>query len=380
VSLRVCLLANTLDYPTGGGHLWVSLNWALGLRALGCEVTWLECERDNTSPGAESLEVRLAALKQRLEPYGLDGSLALCSASGAPHPDGPAGECLDIDAAAEADLLLNLQYFAPSSVVDRFRRSALVDIDPGLLQLWVSAGLIALAPHDTYFTIGETVGRECARFPDAGRKWEYTPPCVSLEWWKPAAAVEEAPFTTLSHWWAGEWMEEESGAVYDNTKRAGFLPFIELPKHTRQPLELALFLEEHEDVERAMLRGHGWRLRDSAEVSSTPWDYQRYIQQSRGEFSCAKPSCGRLQNAWISDRTLCYLASGKPAIVQHTGPSRFLPDAEGLFRFHDLPQAAHAVDEVATDYDRQSRLARALAEEYFDARKVVGSVLERALT
>lgn len=378
MSLRVCLLANTLDYPAGGGHLWVSLNWALGLRALGCEVTWLECERDSAATAAESLESRVAALKSRLERYGLAERVALCSASGDALPREAAESCLDLDAAAEADLLLNLQYFAPGAVVQRFRRSALLDIDPGLLQLWVSEGLISLARHDLYFTIGETVGRPCARFPDAGRSWQYTPPCVALDWWPAGDGGEDAPFTTLSHWWAGEWMEEE-GEVYDNTKRAGFLPFLDLPRHTPQPLELALYLEPHEHAERAMLRERGWRLRESAEISSTPWDYQRYIQASRGEFSCAKPSCVRLQNAWISDRTLCYLASGKPAVVQHTGPSRFLPDAEGLFRFRDLPEAARALDTVAADYERQSAHARALAEEYFDARKVVSHLLERAL-
>jgi len=87
----------------------------------------------------------------------------------------------------------------------------------------------------------------------------------------------------------------------------------------------------------------------------------------------------RLQNAWISDRTLCYLASGKPAVVQHTGASRFLPDSEGLFRFRDLDEAARCLKMAAEDYEHHSRLARALAEKHFDARKVVKRVLERAL-
>ena len=92
-----------------------------------------------------------------------------------------------------------------------------------------------------------------------------------------------------------------------------------------------------------------------------------------------KPACVRLQNAWVSDRTLCYLASAKPAVVQHTGPSRFLPEAAGMFRFRNLQEAARCLEQVAGDYERQCRLARALAEEHFDARKVVGRLLERAL-
>jgi hypothetical protein len=92
-----------------------------------------------------------------------------------------------------------------------------------------------------------------------------------------------------------------------------------------------------------------------------------------------KPSCIRLQNAWISDRTLCYLASGKPAVVQHTGPSRFLPDAEGIFRFQTLDEAAQALNSVESEYERHCQQARALAEEHFAAQKVAGRVLERVL-
>src|SRR5262249_7457298 len=149
-----------------------------------------------------------------------------------------------------------------------------------------------------------------------------------------------------------------------------------LPGRTAEPLELALCLLGDAE-ERAVLERHGWRVREAAEVAGTPEAYRRYIQGARGEFSCAKPSYVRLATAWVSDRTLCYLASGKPAVVRPPGPSRFLPDAAGLFRFHDPEQAARCLETAAADYERQCRLARALAEEYFDARKVAGRVLAR---
>jgi hypothetical protein len=184
----------------------------------------------------------------------------------------------------------------------------------------------------------------------------------------------------VSLWYDEEWVED-NGEMYRNDKRSGFLPFLDLPSRTRQPLELALCFGTGDvaEAERAELRRRGWHVRDSWTVASTPWDYQQYIRHSRGEFSCAKPSCTRLENAWISDRTLCYLASGKPAVVQHTGPSRFLPDAAGLIRFRTMEEAARSLETVAVDYERHSALARSLAEEYFDAKKVVGRVLERAL-
>jgi hypothetical protein len=375
MSTTVCLAADTLYYPEGGGHQWVSLNWALGLKGLGCRVVWLEGVSARLPP--DRTRACVATLDRRLGEYGLAGCLALRPKAGG-LPRDLAAAYPGLDAAAEADLLLNPQYDLGPDVVGRFRRTALLDIDPGLLQLWMTAGVIRPARHDVYFTTGETVGRPGSRVPAAGLEWRYVPPCVALDWWPPCPAAGDAPFTTVSHWSMNEWVED-GGEVYANDKRAGFLPFLDLPRHTCQPLELALFLAEGEGHERAMLEGHGWRVRKSDEVAASPRDYQRYVQGSRGEFSCAKPSCVRLANAWVSDRTLCYLASGRPAVVQHTGPSRFLPDAAGLFRFRDLAGAARGLEAVAADYDRQCRLARALAEEFFDARKVARRVLEQAL-
>jgi len=374
VSLTVCLSANTLDYPNGGGHLWMHLNWALGLRAVGCQVIWLE----GMNPGTPVPEVRasVAALKSRLQPYGLAEQVALCTWTGEPVPPGAAVDCLSFDAATDAHLLVDLRYDIASHVLARFRRTVLIDIDPGILQYWLGQGQIPLAPHDLYFTIGETVGRPGAPFPDCGLRWHYTPPPVFLPEWPMTPSEPTAPYSTVSSWW-GEWMECE-GELFSNEKRTAFLDYVTLPTRTPVPLELALCIEEQPEVERPLLEGHGWRVQRAWDVTATPEQYRAYIQRSRGEFSCAKPACLRFQNAWISDRTLCYLASGKPAVVQHTGPSRFLPDAAGLFRFRTMDEAVQCLKTVEADYERHCRLARALAEEYFDARRIVGRLLERA--
>src|SRR5918994_1548785 len=404
MSVTVCLSTNTtLNYPQGGGHLWVFLNWALGLRALGCEVIWLETVSDKESVAAlkssrkfrrlgleqdglverptelmHEVQANVATLKRRLERYGLAERLALCYWDGEALPDEVTNGCLDLEAAAEADMLLNLRYSLPGEVVGRFRRSALVDIDPGLLQLWMSQGLVNVSQHDLYFTIGETVGQPGARFPDMGLKWHYTPPPVFLPEWPPVRADSMAPYTTVSHWWDKGWVEIQ-GELRDNNKRAAFLAYSELPSRTSTPLELALCLAPGDEEEGRLLEERGWKIRHSWTVSSETEQYRAYIQQSRGEFSVVKPSCVWLNNAWISDRTLCYLASAKPAVIQHTGPSRFLPDSEGLLRFRTLEEATRALSNVESDYERHCRLARELAEEHFDAQKVVGRVLERAL-
>jgi hypothetical protein len=168
-------------------------------------------------------------------------------------------------------------------------------------------------------------------------------------------------------------------AYYDNTKRTAFLDLIDLPRNTQQPLEVALFFAESDESDRQNLQSRGWRVRHSRDVAGSPERYRAYVQQSRGEFSWAKPSCVRFRNAWISDRSLCYLASGKPVVVQHTGPSSFLPDGEGMFRFRTPDDAVRAFDSINADYERQSRVAREIAEEYFDAGVVVSGMLEQAL-
>ena len=376
MTTTVCFTAKNISYLKGGGHFWVPLNWALGLRALGCDVIWLE-PIDPSTP-VEEVWTLTKLLKERLEPYGLRDRVALSSITGEPLDPAAVEGCLDIDAASElSTLLVNLRYDLPAEQVERFSRSALLDIDPGLLQIWIVVGRYSPARHDLYFTIGETVGTPGARFPSVGLEWHYTPPPVYLPQWPPVSAAAAA-YTTVAHWW-GERIPFDGIAISEE-KRDSFLEYVDLPSRVLPTLELALTLGDAAERERKFWGRYGWRIRDSHKFTATPEEYRAYIQQSRGEFSCAKPSCMQLQNAWVSDRTICYLASGKPAIVQHTGPSRFLPDAEGLFRFRDTDEAVRMISLVEADYERQCRAARALAETYFDAEKVIRRVLERAMS
>jgi hypothetical protein len=376
MSASICLApARTVAYPQGGGHLWVYLQWALAAQALGQRVIWLE-GIDPADRERDSREM-VTTLKSRLEPYGLADSVALFSLTDDPLPSEVAECALDFGEATEADLLINLWHSLPAFVVRRFRASAFVDTDPGLLQIWMTRGDVRLAPHDIYFTIGETVGTSAARFPDCGLRWHYTPPPVFLSEWPPAPADSTAPYTTVTHWWGSNF--EFRGRAISEEKRDSFVKFMELPSRTSARLELAVCLAEHYETFRRQMEPAGWRLRDAWKVTSSLEGYRAYIQRSRGEFSCAKPAYVTLETAWVSDRTLCYLASGKPAIVQHTGPSRFLPDAGGLFRFRTQAEAVRALDAAESDYGGHCRQARALAEEHFDARRVVRRVLDRAL-
>ena len=373
---------NVANFPEGDGHFWVYLQYALGLQELGCDVYWLERFRRSADRARD--EAALAAFFARMSSFCMGGRIIVLAGADGEAPGRT--ETLGMSAAQadqvfdRADLLLNFHYAIHPELLGRFHRTALVDIDPGLFQIWTSRNQLAVPCHDHYFTTGETVGRPWACFPDCGLPWVHIRPAVSLEQWPRAEGPGGDAMTTVSAWSSADWVID--GPVrYENSKRLGFLPYRELPRLTRRPLELALFLlTDTDEADRRMLASFGWRIRDSHEVAGTPLAYRDYIRGSRGEFSCAKPSCVRLQNAWVSDRTLCYLASGRPVVVQHTGPSEYLPSGEGMFRFRSPEEAAAALEAIDTDYERHRRAARALAEAHFDARKVAKRILEVAAT
>jgi hypothetical protein len=374
---------NTAAFPEGGGHFWVYLQYALGLRQLGCDVYWLEAFR--TKGRAEQEAAALATFRERMRRYGLDGkSIVYVTNTKKPTSEAPTAY-LDLDRGEaeaifeRADLLLNFHYAISPALLARFRRTALVDIDPGLLQFWITRGQLIVPRHDLYFTIGENVGRPGGRIPDCGLSWIPIRPPVSLEHWPYRFDPDCEAFTTVSIWDSSDWVVD-GDRKYENTKRVAFLEYADLPRLTRQPLELALFLKRERDMkEWKEMEGRGWRIRLSRDVAATPEMYREYIQRSRGEFSCVKRSCIEFQNAWVSDRTVCYLASGKPVVVQDTGPSAFLPNGEGMFRFTTPDQAARAFDNINGDYERHCRAARELAEAHFDAKKVMEKILRHAL-
>jgi hypothetical protein len=322
-------------------------------------------------------------LARKVDGFGLSDKLIIFRRVEQPGGGPPEIEFLSTNPAraarifSQAELLLNFSYALGPEVLSRFRRTALIDIDPALLQYWIGSGQIALHPHDLYFTSGETVGVAGSLIPDCGLHWRRIRPPISLEWWPYAEVGCSGAFTSVSNWAGYDWLLED-GVLWENTKRVAFLSFKDLPRHTPQQLELALWILD--DQERRLMEEHGWRIRNSGEVAGTPELYQRYIQQSRGELSCAKPSCMKWQNAWISDRTLCYLASGRPVVVQDTGPSAILPNGLGMFRFSTIEEAVHALAAVNEDYSRHRRAARELAEAHFDGRRILAALLDEALS
>jgi hypothetical protein len=368
---------NVVAFPEGGGHFWAYMQHVQGLRAVGCDVWWLErlpLDRDRGEDGR-----RIGLLAQRLAAYGMRDRLLLyeIAADGAVEWITPHAERAE-RVARDADLLLNLHYAMPQEMLARFRRTALLDIDPGLLQQWIASEELAVAPHDVYFTIGETVGTAEARFPDCGIDWLHVHPAVSLADWPRGETRARDCLTSVSSWWGDEWIVDGRGEPIENNKRVSFLEFVELPRLVGVTLELALYHGPGDRDDLRLLEQNGWVVRHSLDTVSTHGSYRDYIRSSLGELSAAKPSCMLFQNAWVSDRTLCYLASGRPAVVQDTGPSRLLDGRDGLLRFSTLEQAARAIDDLLARYQHHSDAAFELAAELFDARKVAQSILDAA--
>lgn len=386
----------TASFPDGGGHWWVYLQYALTLRDLGCRVIWLErC--------TETAKLDLA--RDIRSQFGFDDDVLLYreeDASGGGTSSTSEIEWLNVAAAeahrtlGSASLLLNFDYSMPAALVELVACSALVDIDPGLLQTWWSRGHITPADHDLWFTTGETVGTSDALIDDCGVEWLNIRPSVHLPSWRVATGPDSGRFTSVTSWCGNEWLNDEHGKVMENNKRVAFLPYWQLPHLSSSELELAAYFGkpqatsseldrvtpatvggDADDVQK-LLEG-GWLLRRSHHVAGNPLSYRSYIRESRGEFGCAKPSCRLLQNAWISDRTLCYLASGRPAIVEHTGPSSILDNSDGLLRFSNVDEAVEGLARVERDYAHHRAAARELAEAHFSAHAVLTDVLNTAL-
>jgi hypothetical protein len=198
---------------------------------------------------------------------------------------------------------------------------------------------------------------------------------VALEYWPVPSDAPTRPFTTIGQWRGQEavWQDE-----YYGPKREEFLKFIELPRKTAQPIELALLIHESETDDIAQLRGRDWALADPHTVAAGVDGARAYIQQSRGEFSVAKGGYVKSRSGWFSDRTVCYLASGRPVLVQDTGFSKHLPTGQGLLPFTTLEEAVRGIESINADYPAHCAAARRLAEERFAAPKVLQSILERA--
>ena len=353
-----------------GGAAWTRLSWALGLRRLGFDVHFVE------QLAASSPPIASRYFGAVMDEFGMCGSSTLLSA------DGKALRGLSVaelgDLASEAELLVNISgHLTVAEVKERVRTRVYVDLDPGFTQIWHASGTSdsGLGGHDFWFTVGENVGRPGCRVPTNGIRWRPVRQPVLLDLWPACLEVRHDRFTTVASWRGAYGALEHGGRTY-GAKAHELRRFLPLPLHVPAAFELALDIHPADGKDRAALEEHGWRLVDPGVAAGSPAAFRSYVQGSGAEFSVAQGVYVHTNCGWFSDRTVRYLASGRPALVQDTGFSRNLPVGEGLLAFSTLDEAVVGAEAVLGDYERHSAAARALAEEWFSSDRVLGRLCE----
>jgi hypothetical protein len=374
--LRILVSGMIAAVPHHGGATWAVLQYLLGFARLGHEVTFVEqlaagepgLER---SPGA----AYMGAVAKR---FGLAGRWALL-AGGTRETAGLSYEQVGA-AARDADLLVNISgILADESLTASVPVRVYLDLDPAFNQLWHASGIdMRFGGHTHFVTVGQAIGSPECPVPTCGLDWIPTAPPVVLEHWprsRAAAGAGAGAFTTVGNW-RGYGSVEHQGQHYGQ-KAHSMRELIAIPTRTDAALRPALDVHPGETPDLEALERNGWQLLDPAAVSHDPDSYQRFVAGSLAELGVAKSGYVLSRCGWFSDRSACYLASGRPVLAQDTGFPRFLPTGEGLLAFADTDDAVAGIEEIRSDYERHAEAARAVAEAHLDSDRVLTALLDR---
>lgn len=367
-----------IRYPLGG-HVMSQLHFLVGLQQLGYDVVFVEhygwpdsCYDPRTNTTSDDPASGIAAIVPVLAQYGVTRWCYVAD-DGTSH---------DLSRDELRSLCRDAVLFSVSSAtwLEEFRECStrvFVDIDPGFTQFGMppqpSPSCDGYAsPHDFHFhfTIGERIGHPDCPIPTHGLSWRPTRVPIVLDL-LPVRFTPEAKFFTTVMSWSSRKPITHNGEVYGQ-KDVEFMRVIDLPRRVGPIFEIAL---AGPNAPRAEIAAAGWRLADPLSVTATVDAYRDYIARSRGEFSVAVNLEVKTRSGWFSDRSAAYLATGKPVVAQDTGFSKIIPCGEGLFAFRTMDDAAAAIEQIARDYPQHCAAARWIAEEFFDARKVLGAML-----
>lgn len=378
----IVIAGSLAQKPRHGGHTWVFLQYLLGFKRLGWNVLLLDklepdtCRDEAGQPCAPDASLNLRYLGEVMGRFGLGEAFAvLCD--GGRRCVGMSRQQV-LERTRRAALFLNLMGFLKDEeVLGCAQRRVFLDIDPGFGQMWKELGLHdPFAGHDAFVTIGENIGRPGCAVPTCGLPWVTTPQPVVLDYWPPAAGVNGRGYTSVASWRGAYGPLEYEGKTY-GLRVHEFRKFAALPRLSGQPFEVALDIHPADVKDLELLRANGWSLADPVAAAGDPWAYRAFIRSSRAEFMVAKNMYVEAQSGWFSDRSICYLASGKPVLAQDTGLKGLYPTGAGLLTFRTPEEALSRVEEVEADYARHARAARAVAEECFDSDKVLNRLLAK---
>jgi hypothetical protein len=379
MSGAVVVAGSVAQRPGNGGHAWALLQWALGFRRLGWQVLFLDrLDGDMTGPGQTPADVRrsghVAELVRTLRAFGLEDAYALLLEDGTTV--GIERRTV-VRRVAEADLLLDIMGFlGDAELLGHARRRVFLDIDPGFGQMWHALGLHdAYAGYDAFVTLGLNVGRPDCRIPTCGQTWIPTLHPIVLEHW-PVTERQGARFTSIGAWRGPYASVEYEGSSY-GLRCHEFRRFLDLPRLTGFPFEIALDIDDADARDLERLHGSGWTVLDPRRVAGDPAAYRSFIQGSGAEFMVAKNLYVRSRSGWFSDRSAAYLASGRPVLAQDTVLRGHLPSGAGLLLFDSVDEAVDGAREIRRAPARHARAARDLAATYFDSDVVLRALLER---
>jgi hypothetical protein len=381
--LRIIVLGYLIRGPLGGFASY-HLQYLLGLHRLGHDVYFIEdsddypgCYDPVTSDTGYDPAYGLRFARRVFDRVGLADRWAYHDA----HSRTWLGPCADrvFDTCRRADVVINIGGANPLRpwLMDVPVR-VFIDLDPVFTQirhLTDAAARERALQHTCFFTVGENIDGGRSTVPDDNLPWQRTRQPVVLDFWPVTPARPSRVFTTVMLW--DSYAPVDHNGVRYGMKSASFAPYFELPERVGPVLELAV---GGDTAPRQTLCDKGWRIRDSTAETVDPWTYQDYIQSSRGEFSIAKHGYVISRSGWFSDRSLAYLASARPVILQETGFSDWLPTGLGVIPFSTLDEAVDAVHETIGRYEIHCHAARTLAAEYFDAFKVLPRMIESAMT
>lgn len=376
----IVIAGSLAQKPGWGGHSWVFLQYILGFRRLGWDVLFLDqlepemCVDSTGQPCPLERSLNAAYVRNIAARFGLDGTFLVLYDRGCEVWGLSRRELLE--RIRRAALLLNVNgYLADEEILSCARMRVFLDIDPGVGQMWKELALHdPFGGHDAYVTVGENIGQPSCTIPTCELTWITTRPPVVLEQWPSSASPGGQHFTSIASWRGVYGLVEYQGKTY-GPRAHEFRKFVEIPRLSGCAFQLALDIHPAEVKDLALLGANGWSLIDPKVVAGDPWRYREFIQGSKAEFMVAKNLFVQSRSGWFSDRSACYLASGKPVLAQDTGNKHVYPTGEGLITFGTVDEALAGVRAVMDDYARHARAARALAEEYFDSDKVLSRLL-----
>jgi len=363
-----------------GGHAWALLNYLLGFRSLGYEVLFLDRltpEMATDASGAPSEAVRdrcVRWLVETMERAGLGDSYSLLLGDGRETVGLSRADA--VERVRRSVLLLNVMGFVDDEeMLEAARRRVFLDIDPGFGQMWCDLGLHdPFVGHDAFLTVGEGIGGAECTIPTCGLDWIATPQPIALEHWP---CTDGGTAITSVGSWRGPYDPVEYGGRRFGLRAHELRKLASLPSMTEARIELALEIDPADSKDIELLRENGWALADPRQVAGDPWSYRSYVQASRAELMVAKEMYVETRSGWFSERSICYLASGKPVIAQDTGFTGRYESGEGLIAYSDVDGARAGIEAVCSDRARHSAAAREIAEEHFDARKVLTRLMAK---